>query len=138
MKKVIEVNPVTKRKRVVSVVEGVSKTDPSFGPECEARNIVERFSKTGQISHLARRPGFYGDVSSVDDLLSIYEGKRLAESEFSKLPARVRDRFSNSIEEYIRFLDDPFNDKEAVELGLKVMSTPQISEEKSEETSGKP
>lgn len=121
MKKLISKCEKTGRVRVQSVVEGVSKTDPSWRDECDASKIIERFKKTGHFTHKASRPGSYADVSDVPDLLRAFKIKEEAQKEFGKIPATIRERFDNRMERYLEFLADPQNDEEAVRLGLKVV-----------------
>lgn len=121
-------------KRVVTVNEEASKTDQQWKENCDANHIIEKFHKTGQITHLAKKEGTYADVSHVQDLHSSLIQVEKARSEFYSLPAALRKRFNNSMLEYVKFIEDPKNDELAIELGLKV--SPEITDNASGETLG--
>lgn len=118
MKKV-EICPNTGKRKVYTVNKETSKTDQQWKEHCDVNYIMDRFAKTGQINHLAKRTGQYADVSGVHNLHESLCLVRKAEEEFKKQPAKVRARFHNNLEEMYEFLQDPRNDEEAVALGLK-------------------
>lgn len=106
-------------KRVYTVNEEPSKTDQSFKDEVNVNNIISKFNKTGQISHLAKKQGMYADLSTIEDLHTSLTQVVQAQEAFDSLPAELRRRFGNSPVEMVNFLQDPANDQEAVKLGLK-------------------
>lgn len=116
MKK-IELRP-NGTKLVHTVNEQPSETDQSFGKECDINHIVKKFIKTGQITHLARRQGFYGDQSQIPDFQNAMDTVTKAQQAFDALPAHLRKRFANSPQELVEFLKDPKNREEAITLGL--------------------
>lgn len=118
MKK-IELRP-NGTKRVCTVNLEKSKTDGSFKEECDTNNIIAKFNKTGQLTHIAKRQGNYADVSEITDLHTAFIHVKEAKETFQELPAILRKKFNNSPTEFIAFLEDPKNDEEAVQLGLKV------------------
>lgn len=101
-----------------------SKTDQSFKNDCDVNFIMSRFLKTGQVTHLAKRQGVYADVSEIKDLHESMIQVTQAQEAFNMLPAHLRERFQNSPVEMLRFLQNPKNDSEAIELGLKVRKNP--------------
>lgn len=106
-------------KRVYTENKLHSKTDQSFKKECDVNNIVKQYAKTGQITHLARTQGVFADLSNVDDLLSSYDDIKQAESAFLKVPAELRKKLHNDPNNLISYLQDPKNDLEAIQYGLK-------------------
>lgn len=106
-------------KRVATKNDEPSKTDQSFKDEVNVNNIISKFNKTGQISHLAKKQGIYADLSEIQDLLTSRIQVQKAQEAFDSLPAEIRRRFGNSPVELVNFLQDPANDQEAVKLGLK-------------------
>lgn len=124
MKK-IELRP-NGTKLVHTVNEQPPETDQSFGKECDINHIVKKFIKTGQITHLARRQGFYGDQSQIPDFQTAMDTVTKAQQAFDELPAHIRKRFANSPHELMQFLQDPKNQDEAISLGLmEMVETPQ-------------
>lgn len=87
--------------------------------DCDVNFIVQKFMKTGQMSHLNQNQGSYADVTGIKDLLDSMSTVTRAQQTFNSLPAVLRKRFGNSPVEFVNFLDDPKNDAEAVKLGLK-------------------
>lgn len=106
-------------RRVYTENNEPSKTDQQFKEDCDVNTIMDRFLKTGQVSHLAKNQGLYADVSSAPDFQEAMEITSKANQAFEALPARVRERFGNSPIAMLAFLDNPENDKEAIALGLK-------------------
>lgn len=92
----------------------------SFKAECDINNILKQYSVTGQIAHINQKAaqGAYVDLPDPLDFQESIELIRLAESSFSTLPAKVRDRFGNDPAEFLQFMADPDNQDEAIELGL--------------------
>lgn len=101
-------------KRVYTVNTEPSKTDPSYKSECDVNNILSKYVKTGEITHLARKTGSYADVSNVPDLLTAHT---LPKQIFETLPVDVQRKFQTPAK-LIEFLQDPKNLKEAEKLGL--------------------
>lgn len=97
-----------------------SKTDTQYSQECDANYILDRFKKTGQLSHTAKVRGAYGDVSDLPDLHTALTQITEANNAFMSLDAKLRRKFNNSPEEMIEWLKDSSNDDEAIKLGLKV------------------
>lgn len=105
-------------KRVQKIITGKSMTDQSFQKDCDVNEIMRRFKKTGQITHLAKRSGEYLDVSDAPDLATALNTVSEAQFAFDNLPANVRKRFGNSPVEMFNYLQDPNNYEEALKLGL--------------------
>lgn len=117
-------------KRVTFYTDGPSDTDQSFKDDCDVNVIIDKFTKTGHLTHLAKHQGFYQDVSEYRDLAESMQVVTEAQAAFDALPAELRSRFSNSPVQMVNFLDDPRNDQEAIALGLKI----QIKAEPTEQT----
>lgn len=106
-------------KRIQTVNTEPSKTQQQFAKECDVNEIIRKYIKTGQISHLAKNQGVYADVSEIPDLHSAMMQVSQAQQAFDSLPAELRKRFGNSPVAMVEFLSNPMNDDEAIELGLK-------------------
>jgi len=106
-------------RRVYIVNDAPSKTDQSQAASCDVNNIMSKYKKTGQLTHLARNQGVYADVSQIPDLQESLAQVELANAAFASLPSEVRQRFQNSPVQMIEFLQDPSNDEEAIRFGLK-------------------
>lgn len=113
---------ITRRKngtlRVQTVNDDPAMTDPQWGQESDINYIMEKFQKTGQVTHLGHRQGIYGDVSEIPDLLGAAIIVREAQLNFESLDSRVRLKFENDPQKMIDWLHKPENQEEAVQLGL--------------------
>ncbi len=97
-------------------------TEQSHKNQCDINRIVQRYNKTGVISHMNKIEGKYGDMSGADfkTMMDITSGVR---SKFAALPAKIRNRFENEPEKLLEFFENPENRNEAIELGLVAMKT---------------
>jgi phage internal scaffolding protein len=89
----------------------------NFKDECDINNIMERFGLTGELPANPLPPQ-YGDFSGVLDYHSALNAVLASQDAFNELPATLRARFENDLNNLIRFLDDPNNRNEAIDLGL--------------------
>lgn len=99
-----------------------SLTNQADMDSADINKIMARYEKTGVLIDpltLAERKPMYGDFTEVKTYHETLAAVRRAEESFSKLPAKVRNRFENDPQKLIDFLEDSRNDGEAVELGLK-------------------
>lgn len=112
--------PVRFRSDRVRFAQDFSKggrTKQSFKAECDIKNIMKRFEKTGQVAHLARNPGAYMDLPEESDYQEAMNIVLQAERAFAALPSKVRQRFDNDPRVFLEFVD--LGDRAALaELGL--------------------
>ncbi len=110
---------------VAAFNEGPSMTKQSFKDECDVNNIIRSYDKTGIFTHLNETIPQYA-VFTADEVLGTVDFDyhaalnivRAADDGFEALPAVLRKRFLNDPGEFIKFVDDPENHDEAVQLGL--------------------
>lgn len=98
-----------------------SLTNQADMDAADINKIMARYEKTGVLIDplgVERKPT-YGDFTEIKSYHETLSAVRRAEQAFSLLPAVIRNRFDNDLQELINFLEDPKNDKEAVDLGLK-------------------
>lgn len=105
--------------RVSTVNNEVSMTDQSYKDDCDVNVIIDRYLKTGQISHLAKYRGQYADVSQITDLQGAMDTVKKAGEAFMSLPAQLRKKLNNDPQEFIKYMQDPKNLEESIELGLR-------------------
>lgn len=100
-----------------------SKTKQSFSRDADINNIMRRYRMTGLMvdpnSVSQRREAFYGDFSDLPDLQSLRNRVIEIDNAFMTLPSNLRTRFENNAENLLLWLNDPENEAEAIELGLK-------------------
>lgn len=127
-------------RRVQTPCNGVERTVQAPKGELDINQIMARYMKTGQITHLAKRTPKFGDFTVAQDLLSAYELQAQAEDEFQSLDSRIRRAANNSKEEFWRMLateDGAMRLQEAgLELGLEVGGDEDLSPQKPSESDG--
>lgn len=95
-----------------------SLTEQHHKDDCDINVVLRRYMKTGVLPEAARG-GVYGDfTASASDFREAMNVITEARERFEALPSEVRERFSNSPEKLLAFLDDPENRTEAIKLGL--------------------
>lgn len=108
----------TKRRRVQFTPSQPSRTKQSFKEECNVNSILDRYRRTGQLTHVRVSLGQYGDFTQFNDYQEAINLVLDAQQQFDQLPAHLRERFGNSPEHLIRFVADPNNYQEALKLGI--------------------
>lgn len=73
--------------------------------ECDINNIIRRYRETGQVSHVARTPGVFADVSGVQSLRDSLHQVEIAQRYFEGLAARTRERFDNDAVKFLEFME---------------------------------
>lgn len=106
------------RRRVITPVVGKSMTVQADKDKCDINKIMDRYHKSGMVTHLSGRGGSYLDVSEFQGYRESLEIVRHADEAFAGLSAKVRDRFKNDPVQLLAFLSDPKNREEAESLGL--------------------
>lgn len=96
------------------------RTVQSMKDECDINRIMERHRVTGMVTHMAKGEPVYGDFSNLGSYQDALNTMIRAEEAFMTLDAHVRRKFANDPQELIDWLDNPANDEEAIQLGLKV------------------
>lgn len=99
----------------------------SFADSCDINVLMARY-RNGETDVLSRVQGFYGDVSNIpSNYAELMNTKLQAESLFNGLSAEVREKYNNSVEQFMAEIGT----KEGLEkLGFteKVESAPVESE----------
>lgn len=85
---------------------------------CDINLIIERFTKTGLLTHVNRAEPRYGDFSDVKDYSTALQQISKAKDDFMALPSRVRKFFDNDPQKIIEFVQDDKNYEKCIELGL--------------------
>lgn len=96
----------------------LSRTQQHFKEECDINTIVNTFMKTGQIPGDFRMPTHGDFLDAVDDFQTAQDLVIAAREEFLRLPAQLRERFGNSPQALMGFLENRENEAEARRLGL--------------------
>lgn len=95
-----------------------SRTKDSFRQSTDVNWIMDRFEKTGLVTHLNRAQARFGDFSEVEDYFGAVRQIQDVQELFASLPAKVRDACNNDPAEYLDLVLNPENRAEAISLGL--------------------
>jgi phage internal scaffolding protein len=98
-------------------------TEQQYKDVCDVNKIITKYDKTGLIIHVNKIEAKYGDMTG-HDYKQMLEKVIDVKNMFNQLPSEIRNRFSNSPERYLSFLEDPGNREEAIKLGLIKADTP--------------
>jgi len=119
---------VTKRpdgsKRVQTINEEPTLTQQQFKDEVNINNIVKKYKKTGQWTHLHGKTGTFADFSELPSYQDALHTVMKADESFMQLPSTLRTKFNNNPQELITYLSDPKNIEESIQLGLRQKPTP--------------
>lgn len=92
-------------------------TKQSFKDECNINKIMDKFQRTGIISHYASHGPQYMEIEP-GDFLDAQLVIAKANTMFEELPSSVRKRFHNNPEHFLEFVQNPSNQEEMVQMGL--------------------
>lgn len=92
-------------------------TEQSHKRITDVNYIIKQYDKTGLIINQQNIEAQYGDMSG-DDYKTMLDTVLNAQKAFDELPSKIRKKFNNNPEDYLRFFEDPENRDEAIELGL--------------------
>jgi len=121
-------------RRVQLICNDPSLTHQSFKAECDIRNIMKRYKKTGVLSHATSMIPQYFDASVVPDYQDALNLIIEAQASFDSLPSELRKRFGNDPAQFLSFTSDDSNFDEMVKLGL-INKQPEVAEKPLEEGS---
>ena len=106
------------RIRVVVPFTKPSRTKQNFQAECDINGILARYEKTGLITHVKTNEKTYANLVGFSDYHSSLNQVIAAQEAFQALPSHIRSRFGNDPGQFVKFMENPKNQEEAIELGL--------------------
>lgn len=102
--------------------KSASKTHQSFAKDADINNIMGKYAKTGILVDPLNvdlgRTARFGDFSDLNDFGHLVNRIKQAQEDFLTLPAVVRHKFNNDVENALAFIADPNNLVECCDLGL--------------------
>jgi phage internal scaffolding protein len=99
--------------------QGEGRAQQQFKNDCDVNWIMEKFQRTGVISHVNQFQPEYGFANSQ----TLHQAMNIvakAESMFAELPSKIRNEFENSPSKFLDFVQNPDNAAKAKELGLEL------------------
>lgn len=104
--------------RVQEINDQPTLARQEFKKDCDINEIIKKYKKTGQITHIAANQGKYLDLTGVTDYHDSMNKVLKAQDAFNSLPSVLRNRFKNDPSKLLEFIQDDKNYNEASELGL--------------------
>ena len=99
--------------------EEASMTIESEAPGTTIDSYLKRYQATGLLGDPVRySAGQFGDFADLQTFQESMNTVARVTETFAALPAALRAKFDNNPANYVEFISDPANVKEAVELGL--------------------
>lgn len=95
-----------------------SLTRQEFAEECDINTLMDRYEKSGVISHVNRAQPKYFDMTVMPDLREALDVMRDASIAFAALPAKVRREFDNDAQQFVDYAQNPENIDRMREWGL--------------------
>lgn len=108
---------VRPHERVVTVIDGPSRTRQEFAKECDVNELMRRYQKTG-VMPVGRTEPRYLDCTAVPQFHDAMQLFLQAEAAFMRLPAVVRREFDNDPEQFVAFAQNADNLPKLREWGL--------------------
>lgn len=101
------------RQRLITVVEGESATDQSFGNDTDVNRIVARFARTGILPDANSAQAQYCDVTNLQaDLTELIEKGREAMDELNRVKAENAAKMAEKAKEDAKLAAEYRNYKE--------------------------
>lgn len=106
---------------------GESQTIQSQEPETNINQIMKRWERTGELTHVSRAIAQYRDMTGIPDLEGALNIVADAQSIFEEMPAEVRKACDHNVAKFLPFIDDPGNLERCIEL--KILPPKMVEEE---------
>lgn len=114
-------------RRVISLNSEPTRTQQQFKNDVNVNNIMKKYHRTREITHLNSRQGKYADISTAQDYFDSMNVISNATSAFNQLPSDIRKRFHNDPGALLEFIHNPENYDEAVKLGIFTPKEPTLT-----------
>lgn len=114
-----------------------SATRQEHKEEAEINTIVERFDRTGQLTHVSRLTGQYIDVSNIGSFQEALAMAEHGQGVFNNLPSSIRTLFDNNAAAFMDFMATA-TPEELSELGLTTAPKPSEASNQRRASDGPP
>jgi len=110
--------PRHRRKISLSFTQSEGRTEQAHADDCEIHRIMEKYNKTGLITHQKAYAGSYMNMAEAPDFAAAQQMIAAANQMFETVPATIRAKFQNRPEKFVEFMQDEANREEMASLGL--------------------
>lgn len=103
-----------------TVLEGKTMTQINQQEDTDVNKILAKYIKTGSITHIRnQQDGVYSDLVNQPSYLEAMDTVAKGNQAFEAMPPNLRNKFDNDPHKLISYLEDPKNEQESIELGLR-------------------
>lgn len=113
-----DVRRVDSRRDDVLYCDDPSLTHQEFAAECDIRTIMNKYKRTGIVTHLTSAKEMLGDFTDVPDYRESLDAVIRAQEAFDSLPAELRAKFQNDPALFLDHVNDPKNYDDVLNFGL--------------------
>ena len=117
-----------RERRKVSITFDESLTEQNHRDKTNISNILNKYKKTGMLTHVNHMQGTYADYPNANDFHEIQNVIANAKSMFESIPSHIRAEFNNDPGQFIDFANNPENREELIELGFSDEHLPPAEE----------
>lgn len=107
-----------------TVITGPSATRQEHKNECQISTIIDKYRRTGQLTHVREHLGSYLDVSELPDFTRMMDIRAKAAEQFELLPAHIRESLGNDPAVYVDFMATATDDEFRAVMGIDRPDTP--------------
>lgn len=115
------------KERVQTEFHDESLTIQSDAPKADIQKILKQYKQVGIVDHLNYAEATFRDISEFEDFADAMRHAREAESEFLKLPSKVREIFNHDVAEWLDAAHDPEKRDALVAAGI-IDPPPEVEE----------
>jgi phage internal scaffolding protein len=93
------------------------RTKEAFAEESNINNIVDKYLKTGIMTHVSQYKENYGEATS-QDFKAAMDLVTRTQQMFDDLPSELRNKFNGNPSDFLDYVQNPNNKDEITRLGL--------------------
>lgn len=105
-----------------------SLTEQNHASRCNISNILNKYRKTGLVTHNSAVQGSYADYPGSVDFHAMQNIIARSKSMFELIPSHIRAEFRNDPGIFVDFATDPDNRDALLEMGFSVDHLPAAAE----------
>lgn len=111
-------NPYLKKRRIITLHQTKpARTKQSFKDECDIKNIINLYNKTGLTTHINQKPQQNIDHTQIPNYQDTLNFVTNIQQQYDQLPQEIKQRFTTTTQ-LSNFLENSENHEEAQKLGL--------------------
>lgn len=118
-------NTLRKRRRVAIDKFEKTLTEQNHKNRVQIQNILNKYTKTGILTHINTVQGSYGDYPTAVDFQTMQNIIANAKTMFNSLPSSIRSEFDNDPAKFLDAVQNPENRDHFLEMGFDAEDLPE-------------